>query len=387
MRRAACLRRQLLLSHLLAATDSVGSFLLDAVPRSFPIEGGSATTVCVSAGPGPPTLGDLRAAGAVLCSLFSGGTEYEDGSSVRYTYPQNEPLNFTVTRIVNGSCAVCEMPSVTVPGLCQLALGVAPGPHTNGSTPNGTVWSVSVRIAFFDSVETAFGLRPYIAERNGSLLLAPHRSLARLGSFSVALHFPFAISAAARIHEWKDLNATTAHHVLQFSLEGLPELANQDCLVHISFPIGLRLEKLRRFQRAPPLPEGSRVLPVQVDHTRKSLLIDGRTHHGVGWYMDFAVGANGAFWGFDDAQDLALRGMAPRGITQVMLYNFQFYPAAAQLEFLDRAAASGLKVMYEVDHDGWIKRHQGTLNRSTLSAQLDALAANISLVKEHPALL
>jgi hypothetical protein len=132
---------------------------------------------------------------------------------------------------------------------------------------------------------------------------------------------------------------------------------------------------------------------VQVDHTHKCLRVDGRIFHGVGWYMDFGVGANGAFWGYDDARDLVLRGMAgPRGgggANQVMMYNLQYYDSATQLDFLDRAAAAGLKVLYEVDHQGWIKRHQGDLNRTApgMAAQLDALAANISLVKDHPCLL
>lgn len=87
----------------------------------------------------------------------------------------------------------------------------------------------------------------------------------------------------------------------------------------------------------------------KVDHSHRALLVDGRIHHGVGWlqpmarlcqqhfiwyvpdsrltavrasprwYMNFDVGANGYFWGYDDARDLALRGMAPRGVTQVMM--------------------------------------------------------------------
>ena len=36
---------------------------------------------------------------------------------------------------------------------------------------------------------------------------------------------------------------------------------------------------------------------------------------------------------------------------------------------------------------GWIKRNDGNLDRVSMAVQLDALAANISGVKEHPALL
>jgi hypothetical protein len=43
--------------------------------------------------------------------------------------------------------------------------------------------------------------------------------------------------------------------------------------------------------RAPPLPKGSFVLAVQVDHTTKSLLIDGRPHVGMGFYLVSRSGA------------------------------------------------------------------------------------------------
>ena len=56
------------------------------------------------------------------------------------------------------------------------------------------------------------------------------------------------------------------------------------------------------------------------------------------------------------------------------------------LDFLDRAAAVGFKLMLQVSQ-GWIKRNNGNLDRVSMAAELDALAANISGVKEHPALL
>jgi hypothetical protein len=40
----------------------------------------------------------------------------------------------------------------------------------------------------------------------------------------------------------------------------------------------------RRFMRAPPLPAGSFVQAVQVDHSTRSLAVDGRPFNGIGWY-------------------------------------------------------------------------------------------------------
>lgn len=71
------------------------------------------------------------------------------------------------------------------------------------------------------------------------------------------------------------------------------------------------------------------------------------------------------------------------------MYNIEYYEPSVVLAFMDRAAAAGVKLMYELDHSGWIKHHTGNLDRTDtiLAAQLDALAANVSLVKDHPALL
>ena len=115
--------------------------------------------------------------------------------------------------------------------------------------------------------------------------------------------------------------------------------------------------------------------------------MDERLHQGVGFYVVFNVGARGSFWGYDDSRELVLKGL--RGTTQVMMYNMEYYDSGTILGFMDRAAAAGVKLMYEVDHSGWIKRNNQDLDleQAGLAAQLDALAANISLVKHHPALL
>ena len=123
------------------------------------------------------------------------------------------------------------------------------------------------------------------------------------------------------------------HHVLTFPLDGLPNHINQDCQIVLSFPNGLRLERLRRFQRAAPMPPNSTALAVQVDHARRSIRIDGRLFHGVGFYTVYGVGANGVYWGYDDVQELALKGL--RGTTQVMIYSaFDRYLSQALIQRL-----------------------------------------------------
>ena len=133
-------------------------------------------------------------------------------------------------------------------GAVHLALGV-PDPVTGTNK-----WSVGTRVDFFDPMEVAFGLRPYITENFGSLLLAPHFSMASFASFNVELLLPFA-TPGAQVHVWNNLNASEIEHVLNFSVDGLPATINQDCKIVVRFAHGgPTIKRLRRLQRAQPLP-------------------------------------------------------------------------------------------------------------------------------------
>ena len=57
---------------------------------------------------------------------------------------------------------------------------------------------------------------------------------------------------------------------------------NQDVAIEISLPNSRKIKKHKRLMRAPPLPAGSFVQPVQVDHSTRSLSVDGRPFNGVG---------------------------------------------------------------------------------------------------------
>ena len=287
---------------------------VSASPRTGLIDGGSEVTVCFAH---PDTAPILVAANRTICALYSAGVG--DGQLIYGVRPAftfgSASRNFSASGLKNRSCAACVLPPVIVPGPCEIALGIM-----SDETAGGNIsWSAGTRVAYYDPVEASFSMRPYIDESNGSLLLAPHFSMVKYSTFDVTLHLPFA-RADAQVYRWKDLNASNREHSLSFSLGGLPPTVNQDCRVVVSFANGgPTLERLRRLQRAPQLPANSTVLPVQVDHATRSLRIDGRVWRGIGYYMaDFGNG--GYFWGFDGLDDLALRGLAPHGINQAMLY-------------------------------------------------------------------
>ena len=72
---------------------------------------------------------------------------------------------------------------------------------------------------------------------------------------------------------------------------------------------------LRRFHRVAPPAENSTVQTVQVDHSRKGLLIGGKPWVGQGWYM--------SPWNqsLELLSDAIRDELAPHGINQGMVYG------------------------------------------------------------------
>jgi hypothetical protein len=139
--------------------------------------------------------------------------------------------------------------------------------------------------------------------------------------------------------------------VLWFPLASLPATVNQDVAIEISLPHSRTIKKLKRLIRAPPLPSGSFVQPVQIDHSSRSLSVDGRPFNGVGWYLDgldvFGDGSPG-YATYKDMPEYIVHRQVPAGVNHGMIYRLFDFPAAHQLEVLDRLAAGGFKVWYEV---------------------------------------
>ena len=195
---------------------------------------------------------------------------------------------------------------------------------------------------------------------------------------SVRLELPFA--TPPRTVTWSQATGMATlleqpEQSLRFSLRGLPDVVNQDCRIQITLADGKNFSKWRRLMRAPPLPRGASALPVQVDHTTKSLLVDGvpchclrqvslprtgeknsglnlaafplagRPHAAVGFYLDSLIGPHA---GYPNLTEYIVHAQAVRGLGHGMIYRLFSYPPAFQLNVLDQLAAVGFKVIYDV---------------------------------------
>ena len=196
----------------------------------------------------------------------------------------------------------------------------APGPGYLSIAAGGNA-TQAAEVEYYESVAVAFGLRPYITEANGTLLLLTDRDVVAqarksgAGAVSVVLHLPFA--SPPRSESWHgDGLLTQPEQVLSFSLDNLPSTINQDVRIEITLPSGKIVTKWRRLARAPPLPAGSTVLPVQVDHSIKSLLVDGRPHAGTGFYLSWDAQTYGAFANMTEYIE---KSLAPGGLNHGMV--------------------------------------------------------------------
>ena len=241
----------------------------------FPMEGcGPPIAVCTS----PP----LAATPGPLAASIS-----QPGISLRFPTRRHQ---FSLDRPTpNGSAGCFSVATGNTSAAGPGKLSVSAG---NASTQ-------SVEVEYYQSVAVAFGLRPYVSESTGTLLLLTDRDVIAAAKghgaspATVTMELPFA--TPPRTVSWSESNRGTPllrepEQVLSFGLDGLPATVNQDVKISISLPSGETIVKWRRLMRAPPLPRGSTVLPVQVDHSIKSLLVDGRPHSGTGFYLDEVLG-------------------------------------------------------------------------------------------------
>eukprot|EP01043_Picozoa_sp_COSAG02_P058498 COSAG02_NODE_7290_length_3083_cov_1.681300_4_plen_451_part_01 len=279
---------------------------------------------------------------------------------------------------------------------------VGAGPGLLEIVSNGTGTN-RAKVEYYESVSVAFGLRPYINETTATLLLRPdHDLIARIAasaessSVSVQVELPFA--TPPRTVTWSaskgfDNLLQQPEQALHFSLEGLPFTVNQDVKITVTLPKGESFVKWRRLMRAPPLPLASSVLAVQVDHSTKSLLIDGRLWAGAGFY--YSGNYERAFVNsFPNFTEFVIHSAAPNRLNQGMIYRLHLYPPEQQLAFMDQVASVGFKVIYEMpqmDHcNGSATPDQETscnLLHDETSPGFKLLNDTVQLIKGHPALL
>ncbi len=276
------------------------------------------------------------------------------------------------------------------------------GPGLLEIVSNGTGTN-RAKVEYYESVSVAFGLRPYINETSATLLLRQDRDFiahiaasAEASSVSVQLHLPFA--TPPRTVTWSASNGfdnllQQPEQVLHFSLDGLPRTVNQDVKITVTLPRGESFVKWRRLMRAPPLPLASSVLAVQVDHSTKSLLIDGRLWAGAGFY--YSGNYERAFVNsFQNFTEFVIHSAAANRLNQGMIYRLHLYPPEQQLAFMDQVASVGFKVIYEMPQmdncNGSATPDQETscnLLHDQTSPGFKLLNETVQRIKAHPALL
>ena len=269
----------------------VSARLVGPAQVRFSVEGGgpkatvcaaaAATTTSTSTAAAPILRAQMHEAGPPWSSTLNTPTQqwYQGGTQK----PQVMELPAPVA--INATCLSVDGGSVTVDGAGML--------YT--SRDNGSTWDSGTTAEYYQAVAVAFGLRPYINEVNGTLLLATDRaviaelqqaSAAEQAAVSVTLRLPFATTPSAQTVTWKgeqllqrcggkayllchvilsmiilprqarDKHRETlggktcvfrrAETVLSFSLASLPATINQDVAIEISLPHGRTIRKLKR---------------------------------------------------------------------------------------------------------------------------------------------
>jgi hypothetical protein len=337
--------------------------------KRFPIEGGGPVLVVCTDVPLLAPVGGLQA------------TVQEVSTSLRYP---SRNSSFLLSPLLgrpslSKDCVEINMGETVVAGPGALTLSV-----TNGAV------SSPAEVEYFESVSVAFDRRPYITETTAQLLLETDASI--LGQLdAVELHLP----SRSRPLSWRsgaDLLPSAQQQLLPFDLTELPGTVNQDCRVVITLIDGRNLTKWRRLMRALPLATGSTVQAVQVDHTTRGLLVDGRPYTSIGFYYNQEADATvqRPVAGFPNLTEYITHFQARQGISQGQFYQISVLPHPEILKILDQLAAVGFKVLFNPGHVG-LELCNGTdvPGAPCFDSQqaLASIKSNVSLVMNHPALL
>ena len=293
---------------------------------------------------------------------------------------------FTATAdIISTNQIVCNgIPNVVAPGPGVLQISF----HYQNTTN-----VVSTDITYFTPVDFAVSKRPYIYETSGDILLRfDPQYFKTTEGFKITADLPAGGPKAK--WEWNinsscNIFATFPNVILPLPfLSTLPpntESIHNDMSVTVTRLLdGTKYVRSRRFHRVPPPSLDNSVIPVQVDHTKKALLVGGQSFVMQGYYMGTDHPTNDSFW-LQHELNVIKQKLVPNGLNVGMLYDLQNEPLNVQLQFLDGCHRAGFKVIYPVSHIGKIDiNHGGPFNNKTL---LKELIANITFVKDHPALL
>jgi hypothetical protein len=249
-------------------------------------------------------------------------------------FPKPSTVIFAAT-VVSDTQLRCTPPAVIVNGLGTLEVGI--GTH---SSIQPLLWSGGTPVEYTLLFDVALGRRPYITETSGHLLLQVNNSL--VGTV-VTVEATLPALPVATWH-WKNVSLNSSN-ILELALgTELPATVNTDMMITITLADGTEVNKWRRFMRAPPPPPG--VIPTQVDHFRKGLLVGGEPFVGAGWYISVGMMRDTVAGSYEKSDIWPLLDrQAIVGDNQLMPYFFGALSHPHRLELLDYCQKLGLKVM------------------------------------------
>ena len=296
-------------------------------------------------------------------------------------------LNATVSsfpaEIISNTQVICHgVPNVVAPGPGILVVAFH---HQNITTK-----SLSANITYFNPVDFAVSKRPYIYETSGDILLRFDKKYFRAEEqFKVTAKLPAAGPSAK--WEWDvTISSSTTFPNVILPLSFISTLPPNTKSIHNDISVtvtcvsdGANYVRSRRFHRVPPPPENSTVIPVQVDHTKRSLLVNGTTFQMQGFYMGTDHPTNASFW-LQEELNLITQKLVPNGLNIGLLYDLQNEPLDVQRNFLDGCHQAGFKILYPLSMFSKVNiNHGGPFNQPAL---LKDLIANITFVRDHPAI-
>eukprot|EP01050_Picozoa_sp_SAG11_P006328 SAG11_NODE_486_length_9027_cov_2.681452_7_plen_249_part_00 len=236
------------------------------------------------------------------------------------------------------------------------------------SDTGGVPGLLSTAVEYVYLFDVAVGRRPYINEREGHLLVRCNASL--LGT-AVAVTADIPSIPSARWHWTATLNGS---NVLGFDLSALPATVNTDIrIVFAAAGSAVKLSglsnvtKWRRFMRA-PAQYAAGVEPVQVDHHRRGLLVDGEPFLGSGWY----IGTNSMDRGWDHNVSASLEALtlqAKLGDNMEMPYSLGWWPAAEQIALLNGCHKRGAQDHVSAGTNAWQAVSQAWLGTHLVRAK------------------
>ena len=288
--------------------------------------------------------------------------------------------------IVSSTQIICRgVPNVVAPGPGTLVISL----HHQKNT---SITYLSANMSYFNPIDFAISKRPYINELDGNILLRFDSEYFQANEqFKITAELP----AAGPSAQWEWDTSTSPHLFPSFPNVILPlsfattlppntKSIHNDISVTVTRVLdGTQYVRSRRFHRVPPPLPNSTVVPVQVDHTKRSLLVNGKTFRMQGYYMGTDHPTNNSFW-LKHELSLIEQKLVPVGLNVGLFYDLQNEPLDVQRQFLDGCHRAGFKVIYPIGTGKVQINHGGPFDQP---AMLKELIANITFVKDHPAIL